>query len=80
MEAIEQEVEKLCLLYQNNISNPTFEQKRYAVRKWVKEINLLKDGRIVIKVNLPEMELPKSLSMCPTATYTTQRGEEVIWE
>ena len=27
VEAIEQGVEKLCLLYQNNISNPTFEQK-----------------------------------------------------
>ena len=55
MEAIEEEVEKLCVLYQNNISNASFEQKRYIVKKWVKEIRLLKDRRIIMKVNLPEM-------------------------
>jgi site-specific DNA recombinase len=71
MEAIEEEVEKLCDLYQNNIRNATFEQKRYIVKKWIKEINILKDGRIIVKVNLPVMELPKSLSMCQMATYTT---------
>lgn len=71
LETIEKEVEKLCLLYQNNISNPTFERKRYIVRKWVKEINILKDGSIFIKVNLPEMELFRSPFVCQTTTCTT---------
>jgi len=80
MEAMEEEVEKSCKIYQNNISSPTFERKRYIVRKWVNEINLLKDGRIAVKVNLPETELPNSLSVCQMATYTTQRGKEIIYE
>lgn len=53
MEAIEREVEKICDLYQNKISKANFEQKRYIVHKWIKEINLLKDKRIHIKVNIP---------------------------
>lgn len=71
MEAIEEEVEKSCKIYQNNISNLTFERKRYIVRKWVKEINLLKDGRTVVKVNIPPTELPNSIPVCQMATYTT---------
>ncbi|MEO0118683.1 MAG: hypothetical protein ABIK66_06135, partial [candidate division WOR-3 bacterium] len=57
MEKLEKEVEKLCEMYQNKIRNASFELKRYIVRKWVKEINILKDGKIVIKVNLPEWEM-----------------------
>jgi hypothetical protein len=39
-----------------------------------KEINILKDGRIVMKVNLPEITLPSSLSMCQTAPFSAQRN------
>jgi hypothetical protein len=77
MEAIKKEVEKSCKIYQNNISSPTFERKRYIVRKWVKEINLLKDGRIIVKVNIPPTELPSSLPVCQMATYTTQRNKKI---
>jgi site-specific DNA recombinase len=78
LETTEREVEKLCILYQNNISHPNLELQRYVVRKWVKEINLLKDGKIVIKVNLPEMELPSNLSVCPMTTYPSQGRQKVI--
>lgn len=78
METISQEVEKLCILYQNSISSdPAFEQKRYTVQKWVKEINLLKNGKIIIKVNLPEMALPKGDNVCPISAYTTQRRKKI---
>ena len=75
MEKLEKEVEKLCEMYQNKIRNAPFELKRYIVRKWVKKINVLKDGRIVMKVNLPEWELTPTFQSCYSADLVTQRNE-----
>ncbi|MCM8808338.1 MAG: hypothetical protein NC926_10470 [Candidatus Omnitrophica bacterium] len=51
-------------MYQNKIRNASFELKRYIVGKWVKEINILKDGKIVIKVNLSECEMDPTFQSC----------------
>lgn len=50
---LENEIEKLCLKYQKKINNLTDEQKIFVVKKWVKEINILDNGDIKIKVKLP---------------------------
>jgi len=51
--AMEAEVERLCLEYQYKIQNADFETKKIIIRRWVKEINLLDNGDIVIKVRIP---------------------------
>jgi len=50
---LENEIEKLCIKYQSKIDNLTFEQKIYVIKKWVKEINILDNGDIKIRVKLP---------------------------
>jgi len=59
-EAIEKEIEETCLAYQKRIENPSFELKQMIVRKWVKEINIIDDGKkrtgkIILKVRVPEI-------------------------
>jgi len=50
---LEEEVEQLCIEYQKKINKLTPEQKIYVIKKWVKEINILDNGDIKIKVRLP---------------------------
>ncbi len=52
---VEKEIEETCLQYQKKISNPNFELKQMIVRKWVKEINITDDGKVVLKVRVPEI-------------------------
>ena len=73
IEIMRRGAEELCSLYRKNINDASFEEKRYVVSKWVKEINLFKD-RIVIKVDLPKTELIDKLSLCPTSTFLAQRS------
>lgn len=70
--AAEKEVERICALYREKMNNPSFELKKYIVRKWVEEINIKDDGSIMIKIRLPEGETRESFipSYLPTA-YTT---------
>ncbi len=55
MSSAEEEVENLCLSYKEKLNNPSFELKKMVIRKWVKEINLEEDGKIIIKVKVPEV-------------------------
>lgn len=58
----EEEIEKICQLYKKKIQNPTFELKRYIVRKWIAEINIEDDGSIRIKVRIPKGEEDRIVS------------------
>ena len=53
---VEAEIEQLCLQYKNKISNITPELKKFVIRKWVKEINILDNGDIAIRTRLPELK------------------------
>lgn len=57
LKLIEKEIEKLCFRYKTKIKkNPSPELKKFIVRSWIKEINILDDGRVFIKAKLPELE------------------------
>ncbi len=56
LNVIEEEIEQICLGYKKKILNTTPELKKSIVRKWVKEINILDNGDIRIKVRLPILE------------------------
>jgi hypothetical protein len=53
-DSVEKEIEKICSLYKNKIDNPTFELKKYIVRKWIEEIRIEKDGTLRISVRIPQ--------------------------
>ena len=53
---VDEEIEKMCSIYEDKIDNPTYEIKFAIVQRWVSEINILDDGRIRIKVKMPEGE------------------------
>jgi len=55
-DSVEKEVEKICLAYQKKIDNPSFELKKYIVRKWIDEIRIEKDGSLRISVRIPQLE------------------------
>jgi len=54
--AIEKGIEQLCLEYKKKIKNPSNELKKHIVQKWVREINILDNGNIRIKIRLPRPE------------------------
>jgi hypothetical protein len=56
VDAVEKELEKICLAYRKKINTASFELKRYIVRKWVEEININDDGSLNIKVKIPQGE------------------------
>jgi len=55
-DAIEKELEKICLVYRKRLNNASFELRQYIVKKWVEEININDDGSVNIKVKIPEGE------------------------
>jgi len=59
IDEIEKEVKQLCLGYRDIIKKADFSLKKRIVRKWVKEINITNKGDIVIRVRIPEIEVPK---------------------
>ncbi len=72
--ATEEEVERICTHYKEKINNPSFELKKYIVRKWVEEVNIKDDGSIMIKVRIPEGEVKESfVPSYPLTTYSAQR-------
>jgi len=56
--AIEKEIEQSCLEYRGKLENAGFEFKRKVLKRWVKEINLPKEGNISIIVRIPPPEKP----------------------
>src|SRR5581483_3470584 len=52
---MDREVQKSCALYYSKIKNPPFELRKKIVRDWVKEINILDDGTLKIKMRVPEI-------------------------
>lgn len=53
MKTIEEEIKRIAAAYKGKLKNPSFKVKEFIVRKWIEEINILKDGGIRIKVNVP---------------------------
>ena len=57
LNSLEKEIERLTLQYGRIVKKANKEQenelRKYIVRKWVKEINVLADGSIAIRVALP---------------------------
>ena len=58
-ESMEVEIEEIRKMYQKKIKNPSFELKKYIVRKWIEEINIHDDGSIKIKVRIPKGVIPE---------------------
>ena len=52
---INKEIQKACASYYSKVKNPTFELKKRIVRDWVKEINIMDDGAVKIKMRVPEV-------------------------
>ena len=50
---IEKEIERLCLEFKDSIKNASFELKKMIIRKWIKEINITDEKKIVLKVRVP---------------------------
>jgi len=61
LSVIEEEIEQTCLEYQSVIKNADFDLKRRILKKWVKEISLLDNGSILVKVRIPPPEKPIKL-------------------
>lgn len=53
MEGLEKEMEETRKVYKEKIGNPSFELKKYIVRKWIEEINIYPDGSVKIKARIP---------------------------
>lgn len=71
--AAEEEIERMLLIYQDKINNPTFEIKRDIVKRWISEINILDNGQIRMKVKIPEGETAEFLCIdtLPITTHGT---------
>jgi hypothetical protein len=52
---INREIQKSCASYYSKLKNPNFELKKRIVRDWVKEINIMDDGAVKIKMRVPEV-------------------------
>jgi actin-related protein len=52
---INKEIQKSCASYYSKVKNPNFELKKRIVRDWVKEINIMDDGAVKIKMRVPEV-------------------------
>jgi len=52
---MEREIQRSCNTYYTKIDNAGFELRKKIVRDWVREINILDDGGIVIKMNVPNI-------------------------
>jgi len=52
---LDREIKRSCASYYSKIDNPDFELRKRIVRDWVKEINIMDDGRIKIKIRVPEI-------------------------
>lgn len=74
LDTVEQEVEKICGLYKQQIANPSFDLKKYIVRKWIDEINILDDGSIKINVRIPIGEELKETEKNVEYIYSFPRG------
>ena len=71
--AVEKEVENICLSYEDKINNASNELKKFIVRKWIEEINIKDDGGIIIKVRVPEIlaETTEKMSISSIVSYDT---------
>ena len=56
------------------MKNPSFEVKRYIVKKWVGEINIQDDGSIKINVRIPQGEVLGESKKDMTYDYDSSRG------
>ena len=56
MDAVEKELERICIIYRKRLNKASFELRKHIVRKWVEEININDDGSVNIKVKIPEGE------------------------
>ena len=64
LNAIEREVERLCVEYNGKIANPNPKLKKFIVQKWVSEVSILENGGIKLKMKLPE--LTEETRRCPS--------------
>ena len=70
-DSIEREIENLCFEHQKQIlDNPDFEFKKMMIRKWVKEINIKDDRKVVIKVRVPEI-MGEAMTLTPVMSLRT---------
>ena len=68
-DSVEKDIEKICAIYKNKIDNPTFELKKYIVRKWIEEIRIEKDGSLRISVRVPQLEKAEEFKQEPNFNF-----------
>lgn len=61
IDLLEKEIEKTRKLYSEKIIDPSYELKKFIVRKWVSEIGIQDDGSLKIKIKIPKGEIPNEL-------------------
>ncbi len=71
--AVEKEIENICISYEDKVNNASDELKKFIVRKWIEEINIKDDGGIIIKVRVPEIlaETTEKISISSIVSYDT---------
>ena len=52
---MDREIQKSCASYYSRVKNPSFDLKKKIVRDWVKEINIMDDGGVRIKMRVPDI-------------------------
>ena len=54
MGKVEMAIERICGRYRGKLVKPSFELKRMIVRTFIEEINIMKDGVLIVKVNISD--------------------------
>lgn len=52
----EERIKVVASMFQNIIKNPSFEEKKFAIRAWVKEIRIKDEGNPAIVLRVPDLE------------------------
>ncbi len=61
IDLLEKEIEKTRKLYNEKIQNPSYELKKFIVRKWVGEVVIQEDSSLKIKIKIPKGKIPDEL-------------------
>ncbi|OGZ62778.1 MAG: hypothetical protein A2639_00320 [Candidatus Staskawiczbacteria bacterium RIFCSPHIGHO2_01_FULL_34_27] len=61
IDLLEKEIEKTRKLYNEKIHSPSYELKKFIVRKWIGEVGIQDDGSLKIKIKIPKGQIPDEL-------------------
>ncbi|MDP2967057.1 MAG: recombinase family protein [bacterium] len=53
---VEEQIKAITSMFQEIIKNPTFENKKFTIRAWTKEIRIKDDGEVKLIAKVPDLE------------------------